>query len=380
MIVLAIETSCDETAAAIVEKKGDKIKVLSSEIATSMGVHAESGGIIPENAAREQVRSIIPVLEKTISSFLRRQESISIDPGSKSGMTEHEAMTRWAKNNIDAIAVTYGPGLIGSLLVGVETAKTLAVVWDKPIIPVNHLVGHLYSCFIDNTPEFPAVGLVVSGGHTDFVYMTRSANSGQANIKYIGGTRDDAAGEAFDKTARIIGLGYPGGPAISKAAMSSRIKSGMTKLDLFPRPMINSKNLDMSFSGLKTAVLNYVSSHPELVSGSIPGQARDDNISELAAQIQQAIVDTLVEKSILAIKMHKPKSFLLSGGVAANTRLTECMQPRLLMSAEVVKMYVSDIVSSTDNAVMIAVAACFNQKTIDWKNLTAKPGLSIDSR
>ncbi len=225
MNILGIETSCDETAAAIVK---DGNEVVKSAIATSLSLHAQIGGIIPESAARKQLEYMLPVLSQ---------------------VTDKQG------SNIDAIAVTVGPGLIGSLLVGVETAKTLATLWDKPIIPVNHLIAHIYANWIGNTPAFPALGFVVSGGHTDLILM-----KDHTDIQYIGGTRDDAAGEAFDKIARTLGLGYPGGPAISQAAENYDIP--VSDLTRFPRPMIDDPTYDFSFSGLKTAVINSVKSGP----------------------------------------------------------------------------------------------------------------------
>lgn len=331
MIILGIETSCDETAAAVVE---DGNKVLSSALATSSDLHVKTGGIIPEVAARKQIESIIPIIEEAISPI--------------------------GKDNIDAIAVTYGPGLVGSLLVGVETAKTLAMVWGKQIIPVNHLVAHIYANWIDKStePEFPAVALVVSGGHTDFVLM-----KSHGDIKYLGGTRDDAAGEAFDKTARILGLPYPGGPSIAEAA--NRLPStDYSKLSLFPRPMVNSDDLDMSFSGLKTAVSRYISE-----------DRSPKSVDILAAEIQEAIVDTLVAKSKKAVDMHNPKSFILAGGVSANKRLREKLAEALKEKTEV---FIPEPKYSTDNAVMIAAAAYYNYKPIPWEEVTANPSLSIE--
>lgn len=352
MIILGIETSCDETAAAVVKKENNKIEVLSSVVASSEALHKETGGIIPEVAAREQVRSIMPVIDKAMKI----------------------AASQTPRNDIDAIAVTYGPGLIGSLLVGVETAKTLSMVWKKPLIPVNHLVAHLAACFInterhtdardDNFPEFPAVGLVVSGGHTDFVYLTNQENG--LNVKYIGGTRDDAAGEAFDKTARLIGLGYPGGPAISDAA--TKFQSANSKIqnfNLFPRPMINSGDLEMSFSGLKTSVFNHVNKNPDF----------DKNY--LAAEIQEAIIDTLVSKSEAAIEQFKPKCFFLAGGVSANRLLREKLDKKI-RSFEFTKLYVPEAKYSTDNAVMIAAYALLFGKTKDISEVNANPSLSIE--
>lgn len=328
MKILGIETSCDETAAAVVEN--GKI-VVSSAIATSVEMHAKTGGIVPENAAREQIKSIIPVVDKALSNI--------------------------KKDNIDAIAVTVGPGLIGSLLVGVETAKTLSFVWDKPIIPVNHLVAHIYAAWINNTPKFPCVALVVSGGHTDFVLM-----HSHKKLEWLGGTRDDAAGEAFDKTARLLGLAYPGGPAIAKEA-EKYIKNS-SPLNLFPRPMKNSNDLDMSFSGLKTAVVNYTKEYPVL------------DKKRVSAEIQEAIVDTLVSKSLFATKKYKPKSFILAGGVSANHRLREKIAYALSTETRV---YIPELRHSTDNAAMVAACANFIGRPSPWPDIVADPNLSIVS-
>lgn len=328
MKILGIETSCDETAAAIVEGN----KVLSSSLATSVELHAKTGGIIPEVAARQQTKSMIPVINDCL-----KNANLNL-------------------KDIDAFAVAYGPGLIGSLLVGVETAKTLSYITNKPLVPINHLKAHIYANWVDNNdaPVFPAVALVVSGGHTDFVLM-----KSHEDIKWIGGTRDDAAGEAFDKTARIIGLPYPGGPNIASSAEDHLNE----KLDLLPRPMIDTKDLDMSFSGLKTSVLNYTKGNK--------GFDKD----KLAAEIQEAIVDTLVTKSNRAIKKYNPKSFLLAGGVSANKRLKEKLAKSL---GKETNLFTPNPTFSTDNAVMIAMAASLDFKPVSWQSVSANPSLAIE--
>lgn len=342
MKILSIETSCDETSAAIVE---DGKKIISNIIASSADMHAKTGGVIPENAAREQIKSIIPVLQ--------------------------EAMGKLTQSDIDAIAVTIGPGLIGSLLVGVETAKTLAHLWNKPIVPINHLIGHIYANWLNETPQFPALALVVSGGHTDLILMK---NHGK--IKYLGGTRDDAAGEAFDKTARILGLPYPGGPSISKEAQKFIEKNPDKKLNLFPRPMLDEDNLDWSFSGLKTAVANFIKNNPKFEK------------EEMAAQIQEAIIDSLVGKSLRAIEIYNPKSFLLAGGVAANKRLRISLQTRIT-SIETgrdsgkrnrTRLYIPEFALCTDNAAPIGAAAYYNYHPIIWEKISSNPQLTITDR
>ncbi|OGY17386.1 MAG: tRNA (adenosine(37)-N6)-threonylcarbamoyltransferase complex transferase subunit TsaD, partial [Candidatus Blackburnbacteria bacterium RIFCSPLOWO2_02_FULL_44_9] len=290
MIILGIETSCDETSAAII-KNGKKI--LSNVTATSADMHAKTGGIIPEQAAREQIKSIIPVIETAI-----HDSQLTI-------------------NEIDAIAVTYGPGLIGSLLVGVETAKTLSFVWNKPLVPVNHLVGHIYANWLETPdravqePTLPAIALVVSGGHTDLVLLK---NHGK--LVWLGGTRDDAAGEAFDKTARLLKLPRPDGPSLASAA--AMFNPSEKKLNIkLPRPMLDQNNYDFSFSGLKAAVLREY----ELLENK--NEINDNSVNELAYEVQEAITDCLVEKTMRALKEHRMTTLLVAGGVAANSRLRE---------------------------------------------------------
>ena len=333
MIILGIETSCDETAAAIV-KNGKE--VLSSVIASSQEIHVKSGGIIPEQAARQQIISIIPVIDKALKN------------------------ANLTKDDINAIAVTNGPGLIGSLLVGVETAKTLSLLWKKPIIPINHLVGHIYANFVGQKkkPSFLIVSLIVSGGHTDFVFI-----KAHGQIKWLGGTRDDASGEAFDKSARLLGLPYPGGPAISKEA-ENIAKNNLSK---YPRPLIREDSLNFSFSGLKTSVLRSVENK----------KLSKRQVKEYSAEVQEAITDVLVNKSIKAIKKHKPKSFLLSGGVAANTRLREKLTKEVKNNKLDVSVFIPKLVLCTDNAVMIATAAYYNQNTTPWNKVSSNPQLSL---
>lgn len=356
MRILGIETSCDETAAAVVE---DGTKILSNVVASSAEMHAKTGGIIPEQAARQQIKSIIPVIDQSLT-------------------ISHQSL-----ENIDAIALTVGPGLIGSLLVGVETAKTLSFIWNKPIIPVNHLAAHIYANWlkVNKKPKFPALALVVSGGHTDLVLMKDHPSKGRGKLSWIGGTRDDAAGEAFDKTARLLGLPYPGGPAISDEAEKFKVKNPNVKLKMFPRPMIDEDNFDWSFSGLKTAVLRKVK---EQESKRVKEKL---TVPGLAAEIQEAIVDVLVEKTIRAAKLYKPKSLLLAGGVAANKRLREKFKLAISHQPLAIKFFVPPPKLCTDNATYIAAYANFNyprfakasrgESPIPWKEIKAEPGLNI---
>ena len=346
MLMLGIESSCDETGAAIVEGKSNskKVKLLSNIVASSLPLHAESGGIIPESAAREQVKFIIPVINEAI-----------------------EQCSNLAIGDIDAISVTYGPGLIGSLLVGVETARALSYAWNKPLIPVNHLLGHIYANFIETeldakrytlnpNIDFPAIALIVSGGHTDLILM-----NGHGSIRWLGGTRDDAAGEALDKVGRLLGLPYPGGPYIEKLA-----SKGNPNKYKFPSPLINSSDFDFSFSGLKTAVLREVSAMKQL---------NNETISDICASFQKAIIDVLVKKTLKAAEKYNAKSILLGGGVAANEKL----RSELILNTKYLipdtEIFAPQKFLCTDNAAMIAAAAFFNNKIVDWRKVDANPSL-----
>jgi len=338
MTILGIETSCDETSAAVLKtNKNDKrIQLLSNVIATSLSLHAKTGGIIPEIAAREQVKFIIPVIEESLK------------------------VLKNPKEEIDAIAVTVGPGLIGSLLVGVETARTIGFVWDKPIIPINHLFGHIYANFIgENNIQFPAIALVISGGHTDLVLMKN-----QSSIKWLGGTRDDAAGEAFDKTGRLLNLPYPAGPRIEKLAMD-------VEKDIyhFPRPMIGSGDFDFSFSGLKAAVFREVQ---KLKTPS------DDDIKNISFSLQEAIFSVLIKKTFKAAKAFNAKSIILGGGVSANQTLRKRFEEKIKIENVETELFVPSKSLCTDNAVMIAAAAIFNPEETDWRKITANPELYFD--
>lgn len=343
MIILGIETSCDETGASLVESKreNDKVKLLSNVVASSLPLHETTGGIIPEIAAREQVKYIIPVIKTCLEKIGNPQEEI------------------------DAIAVTVGPGLIGSLLVGVETARAFSYIWKKPIIPVNHLFGHIYANWIESENkkniDFPAIALIVSGGHTDLVLIKN-----HKDIKWLGGTRDDAAGEAFDKTGRLLNLPYPGGPHIEK--MAEGIRDDVYN---FPRPMIDSGNFDFSFSGLKTAVLREV----EKIGVK---KLNNDTKRNISFSLQEAILDVLIKKTLSACKLYKAKSLLLGGGVAANNTLRGRFESELIKAKLNTEFFVPEKKLCTDNAAMIATSAFFNYEEADWKNIKANPELYFD--
>ena len=304
-VILGIETSCDETAAAVVMGGDD---VVSSVVSSQIDVHAEFGGVVPEVASRAHLESINPVVRRAIDD---------------AGIDEHR---------IDAIACTVGPGLIGALLVGVSSAKALALAWNTPFVGVNHLEAHLYASFLeDPTLEFPLVVLLVSGGHTMLVEM-----QGHGDYRLLGRTIDDAAGEAFDKVARYLDLGYPGGPAIDRAATE-----GDPGAVNFPRAMMDD-GLNFSFSGLKTSVVNFVRKHPEVSS------------VDIAASFQQAVSDVLVHKAMKASRDVGATGVVLGGGVAANTQLRSDLQAAC--AADGIGAFLPGREMCTDNAAMIAAA------------------------
>ncbi|MDE2025835.1 MAG: tRNA (adenosine(37)-N6)-threonylcarbamoyltransferase complex transferase subunit TsaD [Patescibacteria group bacterium] len=343
MKLLGIETSCDETAAAIIETtaKTFPVRLLSNSVASSVNLHGKTGGIIPEIAAREQIKFILPVISDALTKA-------NLSP-----------------QKLDAIAVTVGPGLIGSLLVGVETAKTLSMAWNKPLIPVNHLFGHLYANWIatdsdHKIPEFPILGLIVSGGHTDLVIIEN-----HKKIRWLAGTRDDAAGEAFDKIGRLLNLSYPAGPMIERLA-----KDGNPKRFSFPRPLLHEPTYDFSFSGLKTAVLRQTQ--------KLEGSIDEHTIRELARATQDAIIDVLVEKTVKAAQEYNVNSIILGGGVAANQALREQLQREIGLTIPHLSLYVPPKNLCTDNGAMIAAAGFYNYKEKSWKDISANPELYFD--
>jgi N6-L-threonylcarbamoyladenine synthase len=325
--VLGIETSCDETAAAIVQD-GDKI--LSNVVASQVDIHSHYGGIVPEVASRQHLITILPVLDGVMA-------------GAKAG---------W--QDIDAVAVTIGPGLAGSLLVGVNVAKSIALAHNLPLIGVNHLEAHIYANWLsEDKLEFPCLCLIVSGGHSDLVLMY-----GHGQFGKLGRTRDDAAGEAFDKAARILGLGYPGGPAIEKAAAGSAPSFAL------PRAWLKGSH-DFSFSGLKTSVLHLVKD------SDFSDPAR---VAEAAASFQQAVVDVLTKKTIEAAKMFGVKEILLCGGVASNKALRNNFT-----SNSPVPVLIPPPSLCTDNAAMVAVCGYyhFQMGKVDSWDVDVIPSLSL---
>lgn len=314
MLILGIETSCDETSTCLLEVQNNKARLNGHVIVSQANLHKKYGGVVPELAAREHIKTIIPALKET-------------------GMTP--------KTKIDAIAVTVGPGLISSLMVGVEVAKTLAWALKKPLIKVNHIEGHIYSPFLDLELKFsfPYLALIVSGGHTELILM-----GGHGNYKLVGCTQDDAVGEAFDKVAKLLGLSYPGGPAISALA-----QSGNPGAFDFPRPMINDPSLNFSFSGLKTAVLYQV----EKIKTVTPKIKKD-----ICASFEKACVDVLIYKTLKAVKKYNVKKIILAGGVSANTKLREEFSGKA--RKEKLNLLISPLAYTGDNAAMIALAGYFH--------------------
>ncbi|MCL2140847.1 MAG: tRNA (adenosine(37)-N6)-threonylcarbamoyltransferase complex transferase subunit TsaD [Dehalococcoidia bacterium] len=324
MKILGIESSCDETAAAVVE---DGIHILSNEIASQIDIHARYGGIVPEVASRQHLLAIIPIID----SALRKAD------------------TQWQE--IDVIAVTKGPGLAGSLLVGVNVAKSISYAHNIKLIGINHLEGHIYANWLTKTlPIFPLLCLIVSGGHTDLIHM-----SFHGKYQLLGHTRDDAAGEAFDKAARILGLGYPGGPAIDKAA-----KNGTPCLAL-PHSWLNGTH-DFSFSGIKTALYR------------LAEKGKLGNVNDAAASFQEAVVSVLAGKTIAAANACGAKQILLSGGVAAN----QALRQKLFQSSPL-PVQVPPPILCTDNAAMIAACAYFRLQSgiEDSYDMDVIPGLLL---
>ncbi|MEW6273989.1 MAG: tRNA (adenosine(37)-N6)-threonylcarbamoyltransferase complex transferase subunit TsaD [Bacillota bacterium] len=331
--ILAIETSCDETAAAVVE---DGFVIRSNIISSQIDVHQKFGGVVPEVASRKHLELINGVIAAALD---------------KAGLCFAD---------LDAVGVTYGPGLAGALLVGVAAAKTVAYALNIPLVAVNHLEGHIYANFlVAPVLPFPLVCLIVSGGHTDLVFIAR-----HGSYRLVGSTRDDAAGEAFDKIARALDLGYPGGPAIEKLA-----QNGDEEAVPFPRAYLEEGTFDFSFSGLKTAVVNYLRQAKER--GVVINKA------DVAASFQKAVVDVLVEKTILAAQKYRAGAVLLAGGVAANARLRALLQANA--GRQMLTIIYPPPVLCTDNAAMIGCAAYYKYLRGDFAPLTlnAFPGLKL---
>jgi len=314
MIILAIETSCDETSAAVLKSTRGHLELLANIVSSQIDIHKQYGGVVPEVAARHHVKNILPVIMEALSTA-------KIKP-----------------QDLDLIAATAGPGLSTSLIIGLETAKALSFAWNKPLLPINHMYGHIAANFLSGNVKFPAVCLVVSGGHTEIIYL-----KDYWQFKKLGQTVDDAAGEAFDKVAKLLGLGYPGGPIVSKMALAG----DGDKYD-FPRPMMAANNFDFSFSGLKTAVL-YQSKKENL--------KWEPTVCDFCASFEKATVEVLVRKTIRAAKKMKAKTVIMAGGVAANKKLRGVLEDTAKDNG--FEFLVPEFKMCTDNAAMIVIAAYY---------------------
>ena len=327
--ILGIETSCDETSASIVKNGSEEIATV---VLTQIDIHKDFGGVVPEIASRHHVKNITMVIEECL-------EKANMDI-----------------KDIDAIAVTYGPGLVGSLLIGVEAAKTLAYVNNKPLVPVNHMSGHIYANELVRPLSFPLIALVISGGHTELIYM-----KDHYSFKKIGGTLDDAVGECYDKVARIIDIPYPGGPTIDKWAHEGA--------DTYHLPIpLNDNSYNFSFSGLKSAVVNLV--HNEAQRGN------DIRKKDLATSFQNTVVEIITKKTIKALKDYKVNNLIVAGGVAANKGIREKLQQSCQI--ENITLSYPDIKYCTDNATMIAASGYYAYMLGHRADLTLNPKSSLE--
>lgn len=384
MRILSIETSCDETAAAILEMKGSAPVLLANVVSSQADAHVKFGGVVPQLAARMHIENITPVLDATL------------------------AEAKLTQDDIDLIAVTQGPGLIPALLIGVSAAKTLSLLWKKPLMGIHHIEGHIYANFIkqkntenrisnidtDKNPvrsdstfnipysTFPLIALVVSGGHTQLVLMRD-----HFQYEILGETEDDAVGEAFDKVARMLGLEYPGGPVVARKADAFRDnnnqepKSKNQKFE-FPRPMLNSGDYRFSFSGLKTSVLYFLKKNEDRI--------RDETfINEVCHEFQEAVIDVLVEKSRQAIEKFQPKTFVIAGGVSANVRLRNQLRTMIEEEFPDTVFSMPELSHALDNAAMIGSAAAYryermtedqkNSLNENWRDLEASASLTLSN-
>lgn len=376
MRILAIETSCDDTAVAVLEEKDGKLTALSN-VVSSQTIHQNYGGVFPMMAKREHQKNMLPVFMEALTKSnllikkpktLTEQEISTIQDilAKESELFDAiiEFLQTHEKPDIDYIAVTNGPGLEPCLWVGVNFARVLSFAWDIPLIPVNHIEAHILVNLLDHpTIEFPAISLIVSGGHTQLILVKDIGN-----YEIIGETRDDAAGECFDKCARILGLGYPGGPTIARKAEQYQLKANSHKLTL-PRPMINSQDYDFSFSGLKTAVL-YADQKIENKS--------EEYIQEMCFEVEQSIIDVLLKKTLSAVYDFNAKTVILGGGVSANQELRKQLGEKIAQEIPNTKYLIPDTALSTDNALMIAVTTYYRKaKKIAWQNLSADANLRV---
>ncbi len=388
MKVLSIETSCDETGISIIDIRENKdnysFNILANELNSQIDLHKEYGGVYPDLAKREHAKALPILLLKCLGeSKMYKERRMLIEEDKQHVLYELfsrerelaenilDLLSNIEKPKIDAVAVTSGPGLPPALWMGVNFAKALSIVWDIPVIPINHMEGHILASLLESrgstdnytmvTPKYPALALLISGGHTELVRFSEISK-----YELVGETHDDAIGEAFDKVARMLGLSYPGGPEISRLAEYAR-KSQMIVRDEFrlPRPMLHSGDLNFSFSGLKTAVANIIKKIDNI----------DNNIKlELALEFENSVTDVIVKKCEKAIYEYNTKSLIVGGGVSANTHIKS--QLSILCNEEGVDMYYPGIGLSTDNSIMIAIAA-YNKKPKALNDIRADGNWSV---
>ncbi|MCH8741800.1 tRNA (adenosine(37)-N6)-threonylcarbamoyltransferase complex transferase subunit TsaD [Patescibacteria group bacterium] len=384
MIILAIETSCDETAIALVKFQNSRSKILSNIIFSQVEIHKKWGGVVPNLAKREHQRNLVPVLKKALlearllkSKIKNQQPKIQTKNKKLKEILEREKtlyqklkffLADYQKPKIELVAVTVGLGLEPALWVGVNFAKALSYFWRFPIIPVNHIEAHIFAHFINKKFQiqdktiFPALSLSVSGGHTQLTLI-----KDYGKYKLLGETRDDTAGECFDKVARMLGLGYPGGPIIEKLATK-----GNPRFFHFPRPMMYTKDYDFSFSGLKTAVLYFLKKQNR--------NRIKKHKNDICASFQQAVIDVLIGKTIKAAKQFKVKTVTLGGGVMANKELRKQLKESIRKEMPNTKYQVPDVGLCIDNAAMVAMAAYFRslkKESKNWKEITTNANLKL---
>ncbi|MDO8626724.1 MAG: tRNA (adenosine(37)-N6)-threonylcarbamoyltransferase complex transferase subunit TsaD [Candidatus Magasanikbacteria bacterium] len=405
MLILGIESSCDDTSVALLECSEQGHTILAHKTASQIDIHKKYGGVVPEVAGRLHAEAIVPLIEEVLDHPPARIATQSVAGGPTPSLKGGGMRTK-----PDAIAVTSGPGLITGLIVGVEAARTLAAAWNIPLIAVNHIEGHIHSVELGQYPpvilseakdlsdskrldssatpqndnskpitKFPALALVVSGGHTELVLMRD-----HGDYEILGKTRDDAAGECFDKVAKLLGLPYPGGPEISRLG-----ENAAADAIHFPRPMLKDKNYDFSFAGLKTSALYYLRDHklaamhinPVQMPAGILGQMPEEpTINDFCASVEQAIVDVLVGKTMRAVAAYKPQTVLLVGGVAANQKLRETLRSEIARLLPTPYFLLPSLKHCMDNGAMIAAAGFWkarNQEFTPWQELKANPNLAI---
>jgi N6-L-threonylcarbamoyladenine synthase len=381
--ILAIESSCDETAAAVIGERDGAPVILSNIISSQVDLHAKTGGVVPEVASRAHMEAVVPVISEALQNITEKLKD------EKHAIIDHQEAIKTLQDDITHLAVTVGPGLIGSLMVGVNAAKTLSFSLQKPIIPINHIEGHIYSALASekslndqinekwstkNGKLFPVLALTVSGGHTSLTLM-----KDHGVYEEIGSTLDDAVGEAYDKVAKLLNLGYPGGPIVSKLAAEYRQmemeneKWKMKNIIVFPRPIIKDGTYNFSFSGLKTAVLTKVK---ELTADG--GEIKENEVMRICAAFEEAVKDVLATKLGRAIDQYGPKAVIFAGGVSANKYLRDSLK----QTAE--EKAVSFLTPAPglygDNAAMIGLAAFYHIKRADlgrWDKITVNSGLEL---